>query len=293
MDEARLKRRRRRVNQLKKIILTTVLLAILLPMTGCTVFMFKFFSLKKQLKEVSALKDELMQTVEELRESMDKNEISVEEIGGNDEVAGVRKVYLTFDGGPTDLTDEILEILDQYNVKATFFVTGESAVNHPDWYKEIVEKGHAIGMLSYSNDEKEIYESLNNFERDVKKIQKVIEETTGVTPKIYRFPGGSTNAVSHVPMSKFCEFLDEEGITYYDWNISSQDTETPIKTKEEIIANCMKNMGDLQNAVILLHDSADRLSTVEALPELIEQIQNMEDTYLLPITEDSVVVHHK
>lgn len=293
MDEARLLRRRRRVNQLKKIILTTVLLAIVIPMTGCTIFMIQVFSLKKQIKTLSEAKEELLKTIEDLKAKLDNDEIPVVEIGGNDEVGGLRKVYLTFDDGPSELTDEILTILDQYNVKATFFVTGESAEKHPERYKQIVEKGHAIGIHSYSHDYEEIYLSMNNFQRDIMKMQRFITDTTGVTPTIYRFPGGSSNTVSHIPVSKFCEYLDEQGIVYYDWNISSKDAEQPPKTKEEIVLNCTKNLDEYQNAMILLHDSADKITTVEALPEIIETIQNMEDTLILPITEDSVVIHHK
>ena len=178
-------------------------------------------------------------------------------------------------------------------MKATFFVTGEAALSHPERYKAIVDAGHSIGMHSYSHKYSEIYASVDNFGSDLTKLQEFITETTGVTPTIYRFPGGSSNTVSRIPMSTFCDYLADNEINYYDWNVSSKDASNPMRSKDEIVRNCTKDLEGFKNAMILMHDSNSKTSTVEALPEIIEAIQKMENTVLLPITDDAVVIHHK
>ncbi len=204
-----------------------------------------------------------------------------------------RKVYLTFDDGPSIYTEQILDILDEYGVKATFFVTGEEANSHPERYKEIVERGHTIGMHSYSHKYNEIYASVQGFSEDLKKLRDFLYDTTGVTPSIYRFPGGSSNTVSTIPMKELCDYLNQEKITYFDWNISSKDATNKRLTSDEIVKNCTENLAEYQNAVILMHDTAEKKSTVEALAPMIEEILSMDNTQILPITEDTVIIQHK
>lgn len=302
MDKSMQDKRRKRINRLKKMIISTLILAIVLPMASCSVLLYQVFSLKNELREVSATRDGLLQTIADgsfhLGEDdylfLDEvSEIPVEELGDTGVQDGTRKVYLTFDDGPSDNTEKILEVLKMYDVKATFFVTGEAATSHPERYKAIVEDGHSIGMHSYSHQYREIYASVDNFGSDLTKLQNFIEETTGVTPTIYRFPGGSSNTVSSIPMATFCDYLTDNQMNYYDWNISSKDASNPMRSKDEIVHNCTSGLEGFQNAIILLHDANNKTSTVEALPEIIEKIQSMENTVLLPITDDTVVIHHK
>lgn len=296
--------RRKRINRLKKIIIGTVLTAIFVPMTLCGILIFKVSSLKEQLRESEAKCDALLETIaggtfhldEEFfpEEIVEEEEISLptpEEPAKVDE-RNTRKVYLTFDDGPSDNTQAILDILAEYDVLATFFVTGQQAMSYPDRYRAIVEAGHTLGMHSYSHKYGEIYESKDNFGDDLLKLQVFLEETTGATPEFYRFPGGSSNTVSELPMSELCDYLTDNGITYFDWNVSSKDAVSPMRTAEEIVRNCTQNLENFENAVILLHDANNKTSTVEALPDIIEYIQAMEDTELLPITKETIVVHH-
>lgn len=107
-----------------------------------------------------------------------------------------------------------------------------------------------------------------------------------------RFPGGSSNTVSNVDMNRLITYLNEQGITYFDWNISSGDATSGYISKNRIIQNCTESLANYETAVILLHDSGERKETVEALPELIEKIQEMENTVLLPISEDTKLIQH-
>ena len=202
------------------------------------------------------------------------------------------KVYLTFDDGPSKNTEEILDILDEYGVKATFFVVGKEEEKAAQRLQMIYERGHTIGMHSYSHDYSQIYESVKDFRADFLKSKQYIYDAIGVETIHYRFPGGSSNTISDLSMEEFIEFLEEQGVEYYDWNISSGDGGSTLVPVEVLVENCTANIAKYETSIILMHDSAAKTTTVEALPQIIETIQAMEDTVILPITENTQAVHH-
>lgn len=204
----------------------------------------------------------------------------------------VRKtVYLTFDDGPSANTDRLLDILDEYGVKATFFTTGQEKPELIHDYVRIVEEGHTIGMHSYSHDYKEIYGSIEAFDEDFGRIFGYIKEITGVEPEFYRFPGGSSNLVSGIPMENFVEYLDEKGIRYFDWNVSAKDAEGKLLTVDELLDNIFEDIEKKDVCVVLLHDSDELTTTVDMLPELIERLKEM-NALILPITENTKLIQH-
>ncbi len=211
--------------------------------------------------------------------------------GSESETDGIRRVYITFDDGPSSKTNEILDILDEYDVKATFFVTGKADSRYTDVYKRIVDDGHTLGMHSYSHRYSELYESLTSFQTDLHKLQTFLYETTGVWSTCYRFPGGSSNTVSKVGMKDLINYLELENITYYDWNVASGDDRDGI-TKDMIVSNVMAGVPKFENSMILLHDASDKQATVDALPEIIEEVQKLENTVIVPVTEDTLPVQH-
>ena len=200
-------------------------------------------------------------------------------------------MYLTFDDGPSSSTDEILDILDQYNVKATFFVCGKPDTRYTELYKRIVEDGHTLGMHSYSHKYSQIYASLDSFKEDFEQLRVFLYQTTGVWPEFYRFPGGSSNGVSKVDMSELTAYLDEQKVTFFDWNVSAGDDKSGA-TKDTVYANIVNNIPKFKHCVVPMHDAADKKHTVEALPEIIEAVQAMDDTVIVPITEDTLPVQH-
>ena len=204
----------------------------------------------------------------------------------------VRKVYLTFDAGPSANTNKILDILALYDVKATFFVVGKEGEWAEEAYKRIVEEGHTLGMHSYTHVYQSIYASVEAYAEDLNRLRDYLYEVTGVESWFVRFPGGSSNTVSDISMREFITYLNEEEITYFDWNVSSGDAGSRLLEAEEIVANCINGMGNKNTVVILMHDAAGKPTTVEALPALIERIQEMENTELLPITVDTLPVQH-
>lgn len=203
----------------------------------------------------------------------------------------VHKVYLTFEDGPSENTEAILDILAQYNVKATFFVVGKEDEDSQELYKRIVEEGHTLGMHSYSNKYSQIYQSKDAFEEDFNRLRDELYQVTGVESIYYRFPGGSSNQISNVPMSDFIHYLNEQGVIYYDWNISAGDAASNAYSAEEIVANVVDDVVKYKTSVVLLHDESDKSTTVEALAPIIEALNEM-GAEILPIDEDTSVIQY-
>lgn len=320
--------RRKRINRLKKMILGTIVALILIPVCCAVVFGVSLVKTKQQLlllqeqliasekrvEELEASVGEHMEPVEEQTAQVDAvkeafavdTEENLQELydtARNEEVLegytepeqtedGIRRIYLTFDDGPSRETDVILDILKQYNVKATFFVLGKDDEVSVAAYKRIVEEGHTLGMHSYSHRYREIYASVDAFVNDMERLQNYLYEITGEKSEIYRFPGGSSNRVSRTGIYGLIDALEERNIAYYDWNVSSGDATGIPTSKEDIVNNVMRGIGDKKNAIVLFHDSTAKKSTVDALPEILERLTDMENAEILPITQDTVKIQH-
>ncbi len=293
--------RRKRVDRLKKLIVWGIGIAILIPTILCIILFVCVSRLSKDVQELTDLIAARAENDLEVTEQTSgfimepeellstKNEAVLQETGQDKKI---RRVYLTFDDGPSIYTDEILDILKEYDVKATFFVVGKDDEESVARYQRIVEEGHTLGMHSYSHKYNEIYESLDAYAADFSKLQEFLYETTGVWSRICRFPGGSSNQVSKVPMEELITYLDEQDITYYDWNISAGDASNRYISTEAIVENCLGNIESYNTAAILLHDASNKKTTVEALPIILEQLIQMEDTEVLPITDDTIPIQH-
>ncbi len=210
--------------------------------------------------------------------------------GKGDSSNGIRRVYLTFDDGPSANTDRILDILAQYGVKATFFVVGKEG--YTDQYRRIVEDGHTLAMHSYSHRYNEVYASLDAYKADLTKLHDYLYELTGEDCRLVRFPGGSSNTVSKVSMWDLIDYLESEDMVYFDWNVSSGDSTGGKKSVNQLTNNVLENIGKYNNAVVLFHDAAGKTTTVDALAGIIEKILESDNTVLLPISEDTVKVQH-
>lgn len=200
-------------------------------------------------------------------------------------------VYLTFDDGPCQHTEQLLNILDKYNAKATFFVTNQAAP-YKDMIGEAHRRGHTIAMHSYSHRFQDIYSSEEAYYDDLNKIQAICEAQTGVTPTIVRFPGGTSNRVS----KKYCEgimtvlskSLTEKGYFYCDWNVDSGDA-LDGATKESVTERVIADIQTVSRPVVLMHDTYSY--TVESIEDIL--IWGLSNGYtFLPLTEDSPMPHH-
>lgn len=310
--------RRRRVRRLKKIIKITILSAILIPVTVSVIFILLYVSARRELKDMTTRYEDMVSAMENLKDDIEyldeeQDVYTVSEVTDSpreysesiydpDESIetdmaepedNIRRVYLTFDDGPSSYTDEILDILDEYGVKATFFVLGKTDETSVAAYKRIVEEGHTLGMHSYSHRYSQIYASKEAFIEDLDKLQEYLYDITGVWSRYYRFPGGSSNTASNVSMDTLIEYLTEQDITYFDWNIVSGDATGYTVSADTIYNNCVSRLEDYRVAVILMHDASGKHTTVEALPRIIETIQGMEDTVILPIDDDTYPIQHR
>ena len=133
---------------------------------------------------------------------------------------------------------------------------------------------------------------MESYSADLSKLQEFLYDITGVWCRYCRFPGGSSNTVSQVDMHELILYLDEQDISYFDWNVSSGDASSAYISPENIIRNCTAELQAYDEAIILMHDAYEKKSTVEALPGLIEAIQAMEGTKIVPITDDTEPIHH-
>lgn len=298
--------RRKRVNRIKNGIIAVVGIWMLVSVVLCVTLFVKVVRLEHTLKEITKSLPQA-EHVENLvtqnspesdttekydKEGQPSQEADTDQNTKNLAEEGEQlKVYLTFDDGPSKNTERILDILDQYGVKATFFVTGKTDEESQALYKKIVEKGHTLGMHSYSHKYSVIYESLEAFEQDYKQLHDYLYEVTGVDCKYYRFPGGSSNKVSNLDMREFITYLNSQGVTYFDWNVSSGDATSQAYTTDELIQNVMGDVTKYKTSVVLMHDAATKTTTVDGLASLIEQLQ-AEGAKILPIDENTTPIQH-
>lgn len=189
-------------------------------------------------------------------------------------------IYLTFDDGPSNRTDEILAVLAEKNVKATFFVTGKSSEKDLERMRRIVEEGHTIGMHSYSHVYTTIYESVNGFLEDFYKNFLQIRETTGYSPTVFRCPGGSINGYDGGFYMELLSEMIRRGFVPFDWNISSEDAvSTHIQSASVLTANVVRGAQGKVRGFVLFHDSETKTTTPRALASTIDQLRAMGFTF--------------
>lgn len=305
-------KRRKRVQLFKKVLIIGIIIAIILPIVLCTILFIRMNRLERQIDVLLSQKAEEV-TVNEVaskealttgnsgetagddasaEEMAESNILTLSQGENLTEDDEKKKVYLTFDDGPSTHTADILDICKSYNVRVTFFVVGKTGSENEALYRRIVEEGHTLGMHSYSHKYNEIYESKDAFGTDLAKLQEYLYDITGTWSRIYRFPGGSSNTVSTVPMQELISYLEEMDITYYDWNISCGDAASKGLDARQIADNVIEHVAEHNSSMVLLHDAKDKTATVEALPLIIEALQAMDDVEIVPITADTDKIQH-
>lgn len=227
-------------------------------------------------------------------ENQYKKKVSVVEKKSVSEVKQSKNkiVYLTFDDGPSENTKKILDILDKYNVKATFFVTGNGQ-KYNQYIKLAYQKGHTIGLHTYSHNYKTVYKSTDAYFNDLDKVGNMVKKEIGFVPKYIRFPGGSSNAVSRKYcrgiMTKLTTMVQEKGYQYYDWNVSSGDADGNNIAVKTIVKESTSSKAN--NIMLLVHDTKAKSTTVQALPQIIEHYQALGYTFKA-IDDTSYTPHH-
>lgn len=188
-----------------------------------------------------------------------------------------KRVFLTFDDGPsTTVTPEILRILDEYNVKATFFVLGSRVELYPDLVKKEYEKGHYIANHGYSHKYSSIYASVDNVLSEFRNTESIIRSVLGLSEycsNVFRFPGGLPGGKSANLKKEAATVLENNNIAHLDWNCLSKDAEGSFD-KDTLVQNVINTSQNKNSVVVLMHDAGNKKTTYEALPEVIEYFKN-------------------
>lgn len=256
--------------------------------------------LNSQLDEALAQKDRLQKENDSLKSRLEKlnakkrkelqKEIALKNTPQAD-TASSGICYLTFDDGPSDNTLKILDILDAYGIKGTFFVIGTA---NRSYMPQITARGHAIGLHSANHRYDIIYRDVNSYLKDIKQISDIVYNATGVRSNIMRFPGGSSNSVS----ASYCKGIMSEltvempklGYSYFDWNVDSGDADAAVMPKETIVNRVLSGAKGKDSICVLMHDTGAKSTTVEALPEIIEGLDAMGFRFA-PLTADVYGFH--
>ena len=194
-----------------------------------------------------------------------------------------KRIYLTFDDGPHHNTDRILEILDTYGIKATFFTVGAYASVYRDRIKAIADAGHLLACHSYSHDYESLYASADSVLNEIHTWEKAIEKAGVPLPETvyFRFPGGTTT--SYMESDRFEEIfwaITDAGYYSMDWTCANNDRYLNGKTEEQtledyLLQSVIATVGSILYSpslpkVMLMHDTADE--TVAMLPQIIEYL---------------------
>ena len=209
-----------------------------------------------------------------------------------------KTAYLTFDDGPSENTISILNTLKTFDIRATFFVTGNNSTGDDGIYQRIVDEGHVLGNHTNTHDFNRIYQSETAFMKDFLELEKIIKRKTGIKTDIMRFPGGSSSQMAqqvsgyNIIVDKLIDAVKSKGYDYFDWNVTSGDGTASISA-EKIIENVMEGANRVNgDIVVLFHDSKPKRSTAEALPTIIRNLK--EKGYKFePLTKGAVNVKHR
>lgn len=179
-------------------------------------------------------------------------------------------IYLTFDDGPSPYTYNILNYLDEFGIKATFFVVPSRTEDCYTTLKEIVRRGHSIGVHSASHDYDKIYASAEAFLEDFHEAWDIVREATGVSTPIFRFPGGSKNDFNEETRDDIIKEMTRRGFRYFDWNVESGDVAGATWT--EMYNSIPQNVRKTERAVVLFHDT--RYNTVLVMEDVLRVLKN-------------------
>lgn len=267
-----------------KIVIMIIILAIISIIVCLTVMFFQKNNDTKTVAETNIVNTQLQNSPEETNTI---NEEQIEETKFDtkkfiNEIDNIyngeegKRVFLTFDDGPSaEVTPHILDILKEYNIKATFFVIGNRANTYPEIVKRAYDEGHYIGNHGYSHKYSNIYKSVDSIMDEYNKTEEVIRKALGdpdYSSHLFRFPGGSHGGPYEKIKKEARKKLEEDGIAYIDWSALTYDAIGVNKT-EEILKNLKETLNGWNNVVLLMHDAPDRKITYESLDEVIEYLK--------------------
>ncbi len=277
----------RRYRNVKRILILTILLIIIIYI--CLIINRCSESSKKEkiYQGYQEIYDSLKNNEEGSVEPEKKEELPSHKVIANKEQwlidneniykSEEKRVFLTFDDGPSKkVTPLILDLLQQENIKATFFVLGSRVELNPELVKRAYNEGHYIANHGYSHTYSQIYASVDTVLDEYYNTESAIRIAIGndqYTSLLFRFPGGSAGGKYKELKRQAKERLKENNIAYVDWNVLTGDSEGGKKTVEQLVSRFNETIGTKNSIVILMHDAGDKMTTYEALPQIIQSLR--------------------
>ena len=269
-----------------------IMIALIVLLTILVMIFIYVFSINRKMKELGSntlqengqvVEQTEEQNVNEQVEEEEKIEIRLPQLTdvGRENMKTLyhseeKVAYLTFDDGPsTNITPQILETLDKYEIKATFFVLGMNVDRYHDLIKEEYKKGHYIANHGYTHKYDKIYsnvqEVLNEYTQTEQAIRNALE-LPEYSSHLFRFPGGSTGTKYRAVKSEAKSILASNDVEYVDWNALTNDS-VGTPTEESIMQNLVDTVGTKNTVVILMHDSSTKQLTADMLPKCIDYLK--------------------
>jgi peptidoglycan/xylan/chitin deacetylase (PgdA/CDA1 family) len=188
--------------------------------------------------------------------------------GGKEKIA-----FLTFDDGPSPVTNRVLAILEKNGIRATFFVIGKMASEYPDLLKKEYDAGHAIGNHSYTHVYKKIYQTPWTMIEEIQQTEAVFEKVLGphFRTSVFRFPGGymGKRSVFHGGKARYSNALKDCGMNFIDWNVDSEDAAPTVFSAKQLASHVLGQATGQNRIVVLMHDAGSKDRTADALPTII------------------------
>ena len=188
------------------------------------------------------------------------------------------------------MTKEILDILDEEGIKATFFVTSGG-----EYVKRAYNSGHTIALHTSSHKYSYVYASEENYFNDLNTVSDSVYNSIGIRCKFIRFPGGSSNTISrnynNGIMSRLVNAVTNKGYVYFDWNVDSNDAGGDGNNSNKIYNNVINGLSHNKTNIVLMHDSASHRGTVNALRDIIRYGKDNGYSFKA-ITSDTPTVRH-
>ncbi len=195
--------------------------------------------------------------------------LDITNVNANEENSNYKKkiIYLTFDDGPSEqMTEKVLDILKEKDVKGTFFLIGNQIEGKEDIVKRINEEGHKVGLHTYTHKYKCIYCNEDTFIKEMIECREEINKVIGISPNIIRFPGGSYKHLS----KNYLKRLHDNDFKVYDWNLDNEDGLNPKLPPCKLYKKAINDNQNLSTIILLMHCTDMHKNTCKALPDIID-----------------------
>ena len=269
----------------RKLLIVVILLFILLLLILVIINSVKIIKANKVYKQYAGQLESLnYQKEQELAKKEAERQSKIPKLTdeGKKNIEGIynsntKRAFLTFDDGPSSVTNTILDTLKQQNVKATFFVLGSRVEKMPDVVKRMYDEGHYIANHGYSHVYENIYASPQSVLDEYNRCNEAVKNAIDVpeyNSHLFRFPGGLVGGKYADIKNQANELLKQNNIMHIDWNALNGDAETNNLSIEFELARLQETTQNKNSVVILMHDAPAKKVTAEALSQIIEYLRN-------------------